>query len=480
MDRTHRAIAGQLRKGYTMKKSTKRGLIFVFAVVLAWIACRSAGAAQIARRMETNADADEWIRVFLGEEPEALTGAWEMTPQMEAAVAALGGLKGMAASLAQLGDVKEIGSAYEGELQGYKVFFVPCVFSAMPVDLVLATQDGAIAGLSTGAYSGGKEKTEETEETERQADFDSIELSLPVPSLDGGLPGTLTLPKGEGPFPAVILVHGSGPNDRDETVGSVKPFRDLAEGLAEKGIAVYRYDKRTYVFGEQMKADREITLEEETIEDAVNAAALLCAQEKIDPERIFILGHSLGGNAIPSIAEQLEQEKAGPVRACGFILMAASPRPLDVLMREQYDFLYSLQPEVTKEQQAEKDSIFRELDKLKDLDALAEDETILGICPPYWKWLEQYDILSAAEKITRPCLLLQGEEDYQVTMEDFSLWKEALGEKDNWKMISYPGLTHCFTAGQKTDGSAVYARPEKMNGQVIEDIAAFVNSSAMQ
>ena len=318
------------------------------------------------------------------------------------------------------------------------------------------------------------------EETERQADFDSIELSLPVPSLDGGLPGTLTLPKGEGPFPAVILVHGSGPNDRDETVGSVKPFRDLAEGLAEKGIAVYRYDKRTYVFGEQMKADREITLEEETIEDAVNAAALLCAQEKIDPERIFILGHSLGGNAIPAVAEQLEQEKAGPVRACGFILMAASPRPLDVLMREQYDFLYSLQPEVTKEQQAEKDSIFRELDKLKDLDALAEDETILGICPPYWKWLEQYDILSAAEKITRPCLLLQGEEDYQVTMEDFSLWKEALGEKDNWKMISYPGLTHCFTAGQKTEGSAVYARPEKMNGQVIEDIAAFVNSSAMQ
>ena len=432
-------------------------MIFVLAAFLVWSAFCSAGAAQIPRKMETCADADEWIGIFLGEDPDALNGAWEMTPQMEAAVSSLGGMKGMAASLAMLGKLKEIGSAYEGELQGYKVFYIPCVFSLASVDLILATQDGAIAGLSTGLYSGDNGKTN---------------LSLPVPALNGELPGTLTIPKGDGPFPAVVLVHGSGPNDRDETVGSLKPFRDLAEGLAEKGIAVYRYDKRTYVYGTQMKDDREITLVEETIEDAVNAAALLAGQEKIDPGRIFVLGHSLGGTAIPAIAAQLEQQE---IRASGFILMSAFSRPLDELMREQYDFLYSLVPELTEEQQAERDSLYKELDKLKDLDALAEEDAVMGIYPPYWRWLEEYDILKTAKEITLPCLLLQGEEDYQVTMEDFAMWEEALGGQENWKMISYPGLTHCFTSGKKTEGAAAYSRPETMDEKVIEDIAAFIH-----
>ena len=68
------------------------------------------------------------------------------------------------------------------------------------------------------------------------------------------LPGTLTLPKGNGPFAAVVLVHGSGPNDRDETIGPNKPFKDLAWGLASQGIAVLRYDKRTKVYAEKMAA----------------------------------------------------------------------------------------------------------------------------------------------------------------------------------------------------------------------------------
>ena len=155
-------------------------------------------------------------------------------------------------------------------------------------------------------------------------------------------------------------------------------------------------------------------------------------------------------------------------------MMAASPRPLDVLMREQYDFLYSLMPEISAEQQAEKDALFAELDKLQDLDLLSEDDTVAGVYAAYWKWLADYDILQAAGEITEPVLLLQGEEDYQATMEDFGIWKDAFGERENWRMISYPGLTHVFTAGQKTEGAEVYARSEKMDPQVIQDIADFV------
>ena len=448
----------------------RKTLAAVLAVIML-ASCGFAAGENGPRRMETAADADEWIAVFLGEHPEELDGAWLMSAEMDAALVRMGGIGGMAKSLASLGTIEKIGSAFESEVQGYQTFNIPCVFSAMSLNLILVVQDGAIAGLSTGTYNEGPEK-----ETSSDV-YDAVKLALPVPSLNGELPGILTVPKGDGPFPVVILLQGSGSSDKDESVGSLKPFRDIAEGLAEQGVAVYRFDKRTYVYGMKMALDKQITLEGEYIEDAVNAVQLLAEQEKIDPARIWVLGHSLGGNAIPAVAGALED---APVKACGFIMMAASPRPLDVLIREQYEFLYSLMPEITDEQQAEKDRMFAELDKLRDIDSLSEDDTVDGTYSAYWKWLAAYDITGEAEKITRPVLLLQGEEDYQVTMTDFSLWQEALRGKDNWRFISYPGLTHTFVPGQKTEGAAVYTRGGKVDPDVIRDIASFVLDGAKQ
>ncbi len=437
----------------------------VMAMILILTVCAGAAAEQEKRKMENAADADEWMAAFLGDHPEDLDGVWLMTAQMEQAAALRGGIGGLAKQMAALGTAEKIHPAYEGELQGYKVFYVPCAFSVMPVDLLLVVQDGAIAGLQTGTYSGDREEHQPDSDA-----FDSIELNLPVPSL-GELPGILIIPKGEGPFPAVVLLQGSGPSDKDESIGALKPFRDLAEGLAGNGIAVYRFDKRTYVYGAELAAKKDFSLEDETIEDAVNAVQLLAGQDRIDPKRIFVLGHSLGGNAVPAIAEKLKQAS---VKACGYIMMAASPRPLDVLMKEQYDYLYSLLPEITEEQQAEKDALLAELDRLRNLDSMTEDDVVAGVYASYWKWLAAYDILQAAEEITEPVLLLQGEEDYQVTMTDFAIWQETFGEKNNWQMISYPGLTHLFMTGQKSEGSAAYAREAKVDEQVIQDITGFM------
>ena len=443
----------------------KRVILAALALLLAVTGI--AAAEREARKIETAADADEWIAGFLGEHPEEMDGVWAMTAQMEAAAAKMGGIGGFAKQMAALGTVLEIGAAYEGKLQGYQAFHIPCVFTAASVDLILVIRDGDIAGLQTGAYSGGREETAES------GAFVSLELALPVPDL-GELPGILTLPKGEGPFPAVVLLAGSGPSDRDETIGTLKPFRDIAEGLAAQGVAVYRFDKRNTVYGAELASKKDISLEDEYIEDAVNAVQLLAAQQKIDSGRIFVLGHSLGGNAVPAIARELEK---APVKACGFIMMAASLRPLDTLMREQYDYLYSLMPEITEEQQAEKDALFTDLDRLQDPDSLTEDDTVAGVYASYWKWLAAYDIAQAAAEITEPVLLLQGEEDYQVTMVDFELWKEAVGTKDNWRFISYPGLTHVFMPGEKSEGSAAYARDGKVQDDVIRDIAAFVSET---
>ena len=448
-------------------KNRNRFFALLLSLVMLVCACGAAAAEEepAAPLMQSAAEAEEFVRLLLGDTPEVLDSAWRMTNQMRLSLALSGGMKAVAASLASLGKADRIGPAYEGTAGGYAAYFVPCRFAAMPVDLILVLEDGVISGLITGPYTGDRE------EDAASGAFDSVDLALPVPSMDAELPGTLTLPKGDGPFPAVVLVHGSGPNDRDETILSLKPFRDLAEGLAEKGVAVYRYDKRTYVLGAQMMENHQLTLVDETIEDAAAAVQLLALQPKIDPARIFVLGHSLGGNAVPAIDRALE---ALPVRACGYILMAASPRPMDTLMREQYDYLFSLMPSVPEDQRAERDRLFAELDKLKDPDALTEEDQIAGAYAPYWLWLMAYDALDEAGRITAPCLLLQGEEDYQVTMEDFRIWQEAFAAKENWRLVSYPGLTHPFTRGLKTEASAAYARAEKVDPQVIGDIADFV------
>ena len=109
------------------------------------------------------------------------------------------------------------------------------------------------------------------------------------------------------------------------------------------------------------------------------------------------------------------------------------------------------------------------------MESLPDEKQIAGAYVPYWKWLDAYDPLKEAVDIEVPCLLLQGEEDYQVTMEDFRLWEEAVGEKSNWKLISYAGLVHAFVPGQKTDGADVYLKEAHVDPQVINDIAEFAN-----
>ncbi len=116
--------------------------------------------------------------------------------------------------------------------------------------------------------------------------FEEIEITVGAdPWL---LPGVLTLPKNEGPVPVIVLVHGSGPNDRDETIGGSRPFRDLAWGLASRGIAVLRYDKRTKVHGASLPAD--IGLGEEVVLDALSALDVARNRPEVDSNRVFLLG----------------------------------------------------------------------------------------------------------------------------------------------------------------------------------------------
>ena len=277
---------------------------------------------------------------------------------------------------------------------------------------------------------------------------------------DWKLPGTLTVPVGAGPFPAVVLVHGSGPNDRDETVGGVKVFKDLAEGLASQGIAVLRYEKRTLQFRARIASNTKFTVQEETVEDAVNAVKLLRTQPEVNGAKVYVLGHSLGGYLAPRIAEQ-----AG--KPAGLVLMAANVRPLEDLLVEQVTYMgiTGTQLENAKALQA----------KVKKLEPADEDSPAFGGVPvSYWLDLKDYDAAAAAKQVGIPMLILQGERDYQVTMADFALWKTAVGSAKGVVMKSYPTLNHLFVAGTGKSLPVEYARPGHVAPAVITDIAGFV------
>jgi len=279
--------------------------------------------------------------------------------------------------------------------------------------------------------------------------------------------GTLTVPKVPGNIPAVILVHGAGPNDRDETVGANKPFKDIALGLASRGIATLRYEKRTKTYGEKMGSMKELTVKEETVDDVLEGLKLLQKAEGIDPGKIFILGHSLGGTLIPKIADLTPD-------AAGFIILAGATLPLEDKILEQTNYIYSLDGNISNEEQAKLDEIKKIVKKIKALNENSPEETLYGVYPKYWLDLRTYNILDTAKQIKQPLLILQGERDYQVTMEDFKLWKSALEGQKNVEFKTYPLLNHLFIEGEGKSSPDEYMFGGNIPEYIIKDISEWI------
>ena len=289
------------------------------------------------------------------------------------------------------------------------------------------------------------------------------------------LHGLLTLPDDTSkPVPAVVFVHGSGASNRDEKVGKLTPFKDLAEGLAAHGIASVRFDKRSFAYGRKMLKEKNITVKEETIEDAVRATQLLRKDGRIDRNRIFIVGHSMGAMLAPRIDAQ-----GG--NYCGLILMAGSPYKLeDIILRQNQQAmggLNKLLQWIAAVQVKKLKKTFAGLYDLTDEEA-KKRKFAGGTTLYYFKEMGEHPAPGFLKLTRKPLLILQGEKDFQASAAvDFTGYQTLLEGHDNATFKLYPGLNHAFVPALSDDINKArkeYAEERHIGDEVIGDIARWI------
>ena len=292
---------------------------------------------------------------------------------------------------------------------------------------------------------------------------------------DFPLNGKIIFPDGiSGPVPAVVMVHGSGSSNMDEKVMKLTPFRDLAEGLAKKGIASIRYDKRSFVHPRKMLRQC-ITVKEETIDDALLAINMLKSDPRIDRERIFILGHSMGAMLAPRI-----DSEGGDVK--GLIMMAGTPYRLeDIFVRQLNQSLESRS--IMKLIALIEDRIFTK--KFDNLYSMSDEEAKKkkfagGTTLYYFKEMGKKTAADYLLENEKPVLIMQGGKDFQVLAnDDYLKFKELLSDRRNTFFKLYPELNHIFVDAIYDDISKVtkeYNTERHIGEEVTGDIADFIKS----
>jgi hypothetical protein len=291
---------------------------------------------------------------------------------------------------------------------------------------------------------------------------DVVQKEIVFPSGDLQFPATLAYPVSvNGRMPLVVLVHGSGPHDRDETIGPNKPFRDLAYGLASAGIATLRYEKRTHAFRDKMDPLK-TTVEEEVIADAVAAVRFARSLDEIDPNQVFLLGHSLGGSLAPFIAQRVPETR-------GIILLAAAGRPLDEMILEQTRFQMQRQGLTQEAINDQIDEIKKSFERIRTKQA-KDTERVLGAPAPYWRDLLGRNQLETLKGLGQPILILQGGKDVQVRKADYDLLNSTVKAEAHW----FPDLNHLFMAVEGDPTGSEYGRAGKVSDEVIKVMATWI------
>jgi dienelactone hydrolase len=281
------------------------------------------------------------------------------------------------------------------------------------------------------------------------------------------VPGTLTLPDGPGPWPAAVLLSGGGAFDRDGTSGPNKPLKDLAWGLAGRGIASVRFDKVTYAHPDRVALDH--TMADEYLPHALAAVRLLREQPEVAADRIHLVGHSMGGKVAPRIA-------AADPSIAGLVLLAADAQPMHQAAVRVATYLAALTPGSAADAAVAALTRQAALVAGPELTPDTPSELLpLGYSAAYWLDLRAYDPVATAAALSRPMLILQGGRDYQVTVaDDLSRWRGALEGRPEVAIRVVEEVNHLFFAGNGPAGPAEYAQAGHVDVGVVAEIASWL------
>ncbi len=265
----------------------------------------------------------------------------------------------------------------------------------------------------------------------------------------------------------VVFVHGSGPNDMDETLGPNKLFKDLAYGLATNNIGSIRYNKRTYDYKSAMaKKANKLTIDEVVVNDAVIA---IQKAKELGAKKIILVGHSLGGYMAPKIASKTNVD--------GIILMAGPHNPLEDIILPQLEHIMKYDSS-TSINDMQYNQIKWQIENLKKgkYDSTTVGPILpLGLSGTFWISLKDYKPLKMAKKQDSPYLILNGGRDYQVTEAEAISWKNG-NKNESSKTIIYPKLNHMFYAGEGILIPSEYEKQSNMDNAVLNDIIIWINS----
>jgi dienelactone hydrolase len=297
--------------------------------------------------------------------------------------------------------------------------------------------------------------------------FDERDIMLGSGPL--AVPGTLTLPRERGARAGVVLLSGGGPFDRDETSGANKSLKDIAWGLASRGVAVVRFDKVTYAHSQQVASMPDFTMADEYVPHAVAAVHLLQRQPTVDPARVFVLGHSMGGKVAPRVA-------SAEASVAGLVILAGDAQPMQLAAIRIAHYLAALTPGPDAEDALE--AITRQaamVDSPELSPTTPASELPFGLSGSYWLDLRGYDPASAAATLNKPMLILQGGRDYQVTVEDdLSRWKAGVGHRSDVTIRVYDADNHLFFPGAGPSTPAEYEAAQHVDPAVIADITTWL------
>jgi len=299
------------------------------------------------------------------------------------------------------------------------------------------------------------------------------------------LAATLTIPPGKGPFPAVLLITGSGPHDRDESLLGHKPFLVLADYLTRNGIVVLRADKRGFAKSTGNFATATMT---DFASDADAGVAYLKARPEVDPRRIGLIGHSEGGIVAPMAAARNSD-------VAFIVMMAGSGVPGDQIIPAQLILLSEAagkSHDDAEKDAAEQRAILSLVEHEKDDAALEKqlreklagkvpeaqmDAQIKSVTSPWFRQFLAYDPATALRKVTCPVLALNGEKDLQVPpKQNLPVIRKALADagNKNFEVDELPGLNHLFQTA-RTGAFAEYVEIEEtMSPAALEKIATWI------